>query len=184
MRGRVRRGGGVRRAGGQRGPPGRGYWGFAATADTVGAAWAVARYGAGPQLFLSEPRARVVVVPPGEQVDSPRPAAGRGPPIVPGRVEVLHRLNVVRVEQLLALPREQLPARFGTELLACIDRATGAIPEGLRPERLDEPLEARWSFDPPVANSSVLLDVIEELLGRLLKEVRGQASASRSSCGG
>src|SRR4051794_2146830 len=51
----------------------RGYWAMAALADTVGAAWAVARHGAGPRLFLSEPRARVVVVPPGGQLDALRP---------------------------------------------------------------------------------------------------------------
>jgi protein ImuB len=151
-----------------------GYWGFAATADTAGAAWAVARYGAGSQLFETEPRARVAVVPPDEQVEALGPLPVEALRLPPAAVEVLHALSVVRIEQLLALPREQLPARFGTELLACIDRATGAIPEGLRPERLDEPLEARWSFDPPVANSLVLLNVFDELLGRLLKEVGGQ----------
>ncbi len=151
-----------------------GYWGFAAVAHTVGAAWAVARYGAGSRLFESEPRARVAVVPPDEQVEALAPLPVEALRLSPAAVEVLHALNVVRIEQLLALPREQLPARFGTELLTCIDRATGATPEGLKPERLIDPLEARWSFEPPVANSQVLLNVFEELLGRLLKEVRGQ----------
>lgn len=152
----------------------RGYWGFAAVADTVGAAWAVARYGAGSRLFETEPRARVAVVPPGEHVETLAPLPVEALRLSPATIEVLHALNVVRVEQLLALPRAQLPARFGTELLVCIDRATGALPEGLQPERLDEPLEARWSFEPPVANAQVLLNVFEELLGRLLKEVRGR----------
>jgi protein ImuB len=152
----------------------RGYWGFAAVADTVGAAWAVARYGAEPRLFESEPRARVAVVPSGEQVEAVGLLPIEALRVPPAAVEVLHALNVVRVEQLLALPRKQLPARFGTELLTCIDRATGALAECLQPERLDEPLEARWSFEPPVANSQVLLNVFEELLGRLLKEVHGR----------
>lgn len=152
----------------------RGYWGFAAVADTVGAAWAVARYGAGSRLFDTEPRARVAVVPPGEQTDALGPLPIEALRLSPTAIEVLHALNVVRVEQLLALPREQLPARFGTEMLICIDRATGATPEGLKPERLIDPLEARWSFEPPVANSQVLLNVFEELLTRLLKEIRGQ----------
>lgn len=152
----------------------RGYWGFAAMADTVGAAWAVARHGAGRLLLESEPRARVRVIAPGEQVAALRPLPIEALRMAPAAVEVLHALNVVRVEQLLALPREQLPARFGAELLGRVDRATGAIPEGMKPERVAEPLEARWSFEAPVASSQVLLAVIEELLGRLLKEVRGQ----------
>ena len=49
-----------------------------------------------------------------------------------------------------------------------------ASPRGSEPEPAIDPLEARWSFEPPVANSQVLLAVIEELLGRLLKQVRGQ----------
>ena len=152
----------------------RGYWAFAAMADTVGAAWAVARHGAGRRLFEPEARARVAVVPPGETLGALGPLPVEALRLAPAAVEVLHALNVVRVEQLLALPREQLPARFGTELLTCIDRATGAVSEGLKPERMVEPLEARWSFESPVANSQVLLAVFEELLVRLLKGVRGQ----------
>lgn len=152
----------------------RGYWGFAALGDTLGAAWAIARHGAGRLLFESEARARVRVVGPGAHVEALRPLPVEALRLAPAAVEVLHDLNVVRIEQLLVLPREQLPSRFGAELLACIDRATGALPEGLKRERMAEPLEARWSFETPVANSQVLIAVIEELLGRLLKEVRGQ----------
>ena len=152
----------------------RGYWGFAALADTVVASWAIARHGASRLLFESEARARVRVIGPGEQIAALRSLPIEALRLAPAAIEVLHDLNVVRVEQLLALPREQLPSRFGAELLACIDRATGALPEGLKAELVAEPLEARWSFETPVANSQVLLAVMEKLLGRLLKEVRGQ----------
>lgn len=152
----------------------RGYWAVAAVADTVGAAWAVARYGAGRRLYAPDPWARVLVVPGGEERDALRPLPIEALRLNPRAVEVLRELNVTRVEQLLALPREQLPARFGSELLARIDQALGARPEPLKPEPLVEPLEARWSFEPPVNDSGAVLAVIGELLGRLLKEVRGR----------
>jgi protein ImuB len=152
----------------------RGYWAAAAVADTVGAAWAVARHGLDRRVLDSDPRARVQVVPPGGQLEAlrPLPVAALRPPA--GVVEVLAELNVARVGQLLALSRDQLPARFGSALLRCIDRALGAIPEGFKAERAPEVPEARWSFEPPVADAQVLATVIEELIGRLLKEVRGQ----------
>jgi protein ImuB len=145
----------------------RGFWGVAAVADTVGAAWAVARHAANA-------RDRVLVVPPGEHRRALRPLPIESLRLSASTVEVLHELNVARVEQLLAIPRDQLPSRFGVEVLTCIDRALGVITEGLRAERAVEPLEARWSFEWPVDNAHVLLPVIDELLGRLLKEVRGQ----------
>jgi protein ImuB len=152
----------------------RGYWAVAATADTVGAAWAVARYGLVRRLFVPDTRSRVMVVPPGGQLDAlrPLPVAALRPPV--GVAEVLGELNVVRVDQLLALPRDQLPARFGAELLGCIDRALGIVPEGLTGEPAVEPLEARRAFEPPITDAQVLGNVIEKLIGRLLKEVRGQ----------
>jgi protein ImuB len=143
----------------------RGYWAVTAMANTIGAAWGVARYGTGS-------RARVVIVPPGGQEEALRPLPVEALRLDLRAVEVLHELNIVRVEQLLALPREQLPSRFGTELSAAIDRALGGLPEELRPEPVVEPLETRWGFEPPVADSQVLLAVIEKLLGRLLKELR------------
>ena len=152
----------------------RGYWAVAATADTVGAAWAVARHGTGRRLFAADARARVLIVQPGDQAEALRPLPVEALRLAPRIAEVLHELNVVRVDQLLALPRDQLPSRFGTELLTGIDRALGVLPEGLTPERTVEPLEARWSFEPPVDDSRVLMAVIEELLGKLLKEVHGQ----------
>jgi protein ImuB len=152
----------------------RGFWAIGALADTVGAAWAVARHAASRRLLALDARERVLVVPPGEHSRALRPLPIESLRLSAHTVEVLHELNVVRVDQLLAIPRDQLPSRFGAEVLTCIDRALGVIPEGLRAERAIEPLEARWSFESPVENAQVLMTVIDELLGRLLKEIRGQ----------
>ena len=157
----------------------RGYWAVAVVADTVGAAWAVARHGLGRRVMMPDARGRVVVVPPGSQLEAlrPLPITALRPPA--GVAEVMGELNVVRIDQLLALPRAQLPARFGPDLLRCLDRAVGVIPEALKGEPAVEPLEARRAFEPPVADAQVLGRVIEELIGRLLKEVRGQGVGFR-----
>src|SRR5262249_25442677 len=88
-----------------------------------------------------------------------------------GIVQVLHELKIYRIEQLLALPRAAVPSRFGDELLPCLDRALGTIPELLTPEPLAEPLEASWDFEPPAADGRTLIAVIEHLLERLLGQI-------------
>jgi protein ImuB len=153
----------------------RGYWGVAAVADTVGAAWAVARHGSGKRALAREARARVIVVPPGEQAAALGPLPVEALRLADRVVEVLAELNVDRIDQLLALPRNQLPARFGADVLAQIDRALGARPEGLIAERVVEPLEARWDFELPVEDSRVLVAVVDQLLEKVLKPIRNEA---------
>ena len=145
----------------------RGYWAIAAVADTVAAARAVARYGR-----LDEPRVRIVL--PGGQSDALGPLPVEALELPGPVVQVLRELSVVRVGQLLALPRAQLPSRFGSEVLACIDRALGDLPEGLSPEPTVELLELTWAFEPPVADAALLSAAVEELIERLLKKLRSQ----------
>jgi protein ImuB len=145
----------------------RGYWPMAAIADTVAAARAVARHGR-----LDEPRVRIV--PPGEQLNALRSLPIEALRLPPSVVQTLWELSIVRVDQLLALPRVQLPSRFGTEVLTCIDRALGDLPEGLNPEPAVELLELSWAFEPPAADATLLAAAVEELVERLLKKLRNQ----------
>jgi len=142
---------------------------MSALADTIGAAWGVARYG-----MLKRPAtggSRVWIVPFGKQVEVLRPLPVEALRLAEGIVSTLHELNVFRVDQLLALPRSGLVSRFGVELLSCIDRAFGALPEMLKPERIVEPLEATWDFEYPIADGRLLAEVIEHLLDWLLAKM-------------
>ena len=147
----------------------RGYGAVVASADTVGAAWAVAHHGA--QKFEIRNSNFGFIVPPGRHGEVLRPLPVEALRLPAEAVQTLHELNIFRVEQLLALPRASLPSRFGAEILRCIDRALGVLPEVLTPERSVEPLEAAWHFEPPVADGRILTAVIEQLLERLLTKL-------------
>jgi protein ImuB len=142
----------------------RGYWAIAVIADTIGAAWAMVHYG--------KCDSRVFIIPSGGQADALRPLPVEALRLPGDAVQTLHELNVFRIDELLALPRAGLPSRFGPELLSCIDRALGTMPEVLAPEQPAEPLEASWLFEPPVADARTLTTVIEHLLERLLKQLQ------------
>ncbi len=141
----------------------RGYWAAAAVADTVGVAWAVAHF--------ARSKSRVFIIPPGQQAEALRRLPIEALRLPGPVVQSLRELNIARVDQLLALPRAELPARFGAQLLLAIDRALGVIPDTPTPERPNDPLEASWEFEPPVGDGQILVEVIEHLLERLLKRI-------------
>src|SRR5439155_12135363 len=51
--------------------------------------------------------------------------------IDPATSEMLHHLGIGTIGQLMKLPRESLPARFGAKLLMRLDQALGRIGEPL-----------------------------------------------------
>lgn len=104
----------------------------AGIASTVGAAWAVARYGSG----------RRRIVPRGHERE-----ALASLPIAALRIEVeaaqgLAEVGIDRVGQLLDLPRASLPARYGDAVLRRVDQALGAVPETIMVAREAPPAHA------------------------------------------
>jgi len=96
----------------------KGYDVRGAIADTVGAAWAIARYG------------RVTpIIEPGEQADALLglpPAALRIDPLIAGR---LQKLGLDRIHRIAGMVRQSLRTRFGNELLLRLDQAFGRADE-------------------------------------------------------
>lgn len=130
-------------------------------ADTIGAAWAATFMSARKNLRAP------VVIPPGKQTLALRwlpVEALRLPATV---VEVLREFDLLTIGQLLQLPRETLPSRFGSELLLRLDQALGRAPEMIAAEHFDEPVAIQWGCDDPIDN--VL--AIEAILKRLLRDV-------------
>jgi protein ImuB len=90
----------------------------AAVADTVGAAWAIARYG---QV--------TTIAEPGEQVNallSLPPSALRIDPLIAGR---LQKLGLDKIQRIAGMARQSLRTRFGNELLMRLDQAFGRAEE-------------------------------------------------------
>jgi protein ImuB len=87
-------------------------------------------------------------------------------------VQLLHDFNIRRIEQLMALPRADLPSRFGFEMLLRLDQALGVVAELLKPERTPEPIEESWPFEPPIVNRRHVETAIAHLLEKLLERLR------------
>jgi protein ImuB len=140
------------------------HWGFlvrVAIADTVGAAWAVARTGAGP-----------FIVPSGRQAHALNRLPVEALRISAQVAEVLRALGLWTIGHLAILPRETLPSRFGPEILRRLDQACGHIPEPIVPERPEEPIEAAYGCEPPVESRAAIEAILERSLARVMKRLR------------
>lgn len=137
-----------------------------ALADSLGAAWALARFGEGD-----------AVVPPGGAAaalaDLP-PAALR---LTAETAAALEGLGVRRIADLAALPRAGLAARFGAALGRRLDQAFGRIDEPLAPVRPAPPYLVRRVLTEPLAHhagiTGALAVMLAELADRLAAEGRG-----------
>jgi protein ImuB len=97
--------------------------------------------------------------------------------IEPAADAALHRLGIETIGQLMKLPREKLPVRFGNELLRRLDQAMGRIAEPLRPLSHHAPLSAEMELDSPIDSLEAIWIVLKELIGRLIPEL------ARRGCG-
>jgi len=136
-------------------------------ADTLGAAWAVARTLA----HLEQP---LVVIPPGQTapVLAPLPVATLRLPLP--LLTLLHELGLTQIGQVLALPRRELPARFGQELLTRVEQVLGERDEVLRPVRPLPDWTVRWALEYPLSRWDGIQYILEQLLLRLCQELQQQ----------
>lgn len=136
-----------------------------------------------PHSALRIPHCTVAIIPPARQnvaLADLDVAALRLPELA---VRLLYQFDIRRIGQLLSLPRESLPSRFGPEVALRIDQALGNAVELLTPIQIIEPVEASWSFDPPVADSRLIENVLEPLLEQILKQLQAlQLGIQRLLC--
>jgi protein ImuB len=173
-----------------------------AVADTVGCAWAVARYA--EYLPPSESAAGVAIR--GDATGFPPPLRGRGGeeadrvcgPIVPTNatrdtllplplaalriapdiVADLAQVGLKRIADVIDRPRAPLAARFGVDFVRRLDQAVGRDDEPIRPRLPIPPYMAERRFADPIALEADMLATIEHLaqeLGRML-ERRGEGA--------
>jgi protein ImuB len=137
-----------------------------AVAPTPGAAWALAVAGENGAI------ASVDTLP---QMLAPLPPAALR--ISDDLAAALHHLGLVRIHQVIDLPRGLLPARFGPELLLRIDQALSRIPEPLVPLEHLPPIVARMDFDGRVSSLEAIWTVFQQLIGQII------AQLTRRGCG-
>jgi protein ImuB len=86
-------------------------------------------------------------------------------------VAKLYHLGIHTIGQLMAVPRDQLPARFGPLLALRLDQLAGVAPEPLVPMQLPVVIKARMDFDGVVTAPEALWAVFRELLGRVITQL-------------
>jgi len=138
-----------------------------ALAETAGAAWGLARYGAFP-------RPEDAVVAAGGLREALRPLPVEALRLAPEIVLLLQRLGLKTVGALYGLPRAALRRRFSSSELSAavvlrLDQALGARDEPLSP-LLPVPLyRSRAAFAEPVLDGAFIAAILDDLLADLCR---------------
>jgi protein ImuB len=137
-----------------------------AIADTPGAAWALAHYGADG-----------TIAPPNGQGELLRPLPPQALRLSEDAAAQIQRLGLRRVGQLMEIARAPLGRRFGQATLERLDQALGRSAEALAFRRPATPWIARLAFFEPISApedlARVTEDVTAKLCARLEREGRG-----------
>ena len=139
----------------------------AAIADTVGCAFAVARFGgASPFPTEGEGEGTFLVPPDGmrRSLASLPMAALR---LAPAIVEALAELGLRRIADVIDLPRAPLAARFGEILVRRLDQALGREDEPITPRLPLPSYVAEQSFPDPIGHERDVLGTIRRLATQL-----------------
>jgi len=145
---------------------GKGYHVRAAIADTIGAAWAVARYGE-----------QNGIIPPGQQSEAllslPSPALR----LETVTIERLHKLGLRQIKDFIGMPRSALRRRFGNLIITRLNQALGVEEEFIEPVQPIEPYQERLPCLEPIASATgieiALQKLLDALCGRLQQEQKG-----------
>ena len=148
----------------------KGYQVRVAIADTIGTAWAAARFGNAPIIAPGTQRDALSVLP---------PAALRLPPEILHR---LHKLGLHTIGSLIDIPPSEMRSRFGNELLLRLRQALGQEAEYISPLRPVEPYTERLPCPDPIRTATGIKLAIQRLLHtlceRLLREGKGVRQAT------
>ena len=138
-----------------------------ACASTFACAWAAARFSEQDRAIVSGGDERIAMH--SLPVESLR--------IDESVVESLHEIGIATIGELLRIPRLQLAARYGDDLLLRIDQVFGEAIETIEPVRPVPLLEAQRAFDGPVKQIEAIelasRDLLEKLIDLLYQNESG-----------
>lgn len=138
-------------------------------ADSLGAAWALARHGEGRAAPGQGPRALAPLPVAALRLDE---ATSVG----------LQRLGLRRIGDLDAAPRAPLARRFGPGLLTRLDQALGRQPEPLAPEPDPPGYAVRLTLPEPIGLTADVMAGTERLLRALCDRLTARETGARVLC--
>ena len=151
---------------------GFGYTARAALADTLGCAWAMARYG-------TSARHPCVVVLPGRQRAALAPLPPQALRLPAATVELMDRLGLRRVENLYELTSAVITPRFGALAVRRLAQAVGAEPEALSPRQPPAAYLSRQIFAEPLSDPEDIARAAGLLLDTLCRELARAGRGAR-----
>lgn len=148
----------------------KGYYIRAAIAGTIGAAWAIARYGRLTPLIAS-----------GAEVDAIAPLPPAALRLDPAILDKMQKVGFVRVSHFLSISSSALRRRFGQELITRLHQALGSVQEVIHPIKPIEPYQVRIPCLEPV-RTRLAIDIavkklLEMLCARFVREGKGLRKA-------
>lgn len=139
-----------------------------AIADTLGAAWALTRE---EELPGENCNSSSAIVPPGQTLPALASLPVRSLRLPDETVALLTQLGLHHIGQLERLPREELPSRFGPEVLRRLDQALGRAEERLPVLHAAPEFSACESFEYPTTDHAVLEAALRRLIERLVVQL-------------
>jgi protein ImuB len=145
--------------------------GHIAIADTLGAAWAMARF--------AEAGESSVILPPGEVRAALALLPVEALRLNPATVQGLRRVGLKRIGDLYAMPREALARRFGETVAQRLDQAQGNMPEPLSPLGEAPTRRVRLSFAEPITEPADFMLATERLIADLVRRLAREGMGAR-----
>jgi len=100
--------------------------------------------------------------------------------VEPEIAESLHHLGIETIGQLMGMPRELLPVRFGDELIQRLDQALGNINEPLVPLPARHSIEAQVQSDFPIHSLEAIWLIFRKLVERIVLEMDRRGVGART----
>ncbi len=152
-----------------------GFTARAAMADTPGAAWAVAHYGAARW----ERAKRGHVIASGQTRAALAKLPLKGLRLSPVEADDLERLGFRAIGDLYGIPRGALARRFGDGVIRRLDQALGRKDEPLLPRRPVTPHRARQNFVEPIVSREAIAAAVHRLLSELAGVLEADGQGAR-----
>ena len=138
-------------------------------ADTPGAAWAAARFGA----------TSCTIVPPKAHQHSLAPLPTAGLRLDLATLEGLESLGIRQIGDLYEMPRAPLASRFGGQVLRRLDQLQGRLEEPILPRRPAPSHSARLVFAEPIDRTDDISLALDKLLAKLCPELEEATLGAR-----
>lgn len=138
-------------------------------ADTIGAAWALSRFGRNGTVVNKGEHAAALL---------PLPAAALR--LEPDITDRLNKLGLRHVEDFISIPRPALRRRFGPQLLKRIDEALGQAEEIIQPLVQVAPYQERLPCLEPILTRTGIEIALQKLLHMLGERLRAEGKGLRT----